>query len=70
MVFDARCVQLIEVVDAELYVRLACFEDVVDHDSRLCATATAVLLRPRRRATRLNCSIATERPKSRALSVG
>ncbi len=32
MVLDARCVQLIEVVDAELYVRLACFQDVIDHD--------------------------------------
>jgi hypothetical protein len=34
MVFDARCVQLIEVVDADLYVRLACFQDVVDHDQQ------------------------------------
>src|SRR5437870_11334571 len=34
MVFDACSVQLIEVVDAELYVRLACFQDVVDHDQQ------------------------------------
>src|SRR5438477_2810475 len=32
MAFDTGCIELIEIVDAELNVRFACFQDVVDDD--------------------------------------
>jgi hypothetical protein len=34
MAFDTRCVEFVEVVDAELHVRLACFQDVINHNQQ------------------------------------